>query len=234
MANENDINDFGEQVIAAIKSGNVKMRPKWYFRLQNVLIAVAIVIIMLIAVFFASFVIFVLHERAGWLVPLFGLAGWYSLFNALPLVLVVLSLFFIGVLAFLMKKYPIGNQWPLLYSFLAMLFIVVAASFVFIQTSLYNELFGTAVPQDMPFFGAYYPGVGVLESDDIHRGEITAISGHGFTLRDALGKASPVLIGSASNIPAGITFKIGDMVVVFGDVSPTGTVVAAGVEELAK
>src|SRR6185437_2652081 len=151
-----------DQIIEGIKKGNVKMRPRWYFVLLEILTAVALVIILLIAIYLASFIIFVLHQSGAWFVPVFGLAGWYALFNALPWVLILLSAIFVVVLAFLGKRYQFGYQWPLIYSLLGIIFLVAGMCFLFVQTALYNNLFNSTISHQVPLLGEYYPGIGFL------------------------------------------------------------------------
>jgi len=236
MDNQPEQRPLGEQVLATIKEGNVKMRSRWYFRLRDILAVMAIVIILLMAVFLASFVIFVLHQDGAWFVPVFGLAGWYALFNALPWVLILLSLGFVVVLAILARRYQFGYQWPLLYSVFAVIFLVTAVCFVFVQTSLYGLFFASSVPQDIPFIGSYYPGIGVLGPENIHRGEIVIATADGFVLLDSSGRVLTVLVGPDTNIPFGASpqavFRPGELVVVFGDISGTSTVKAIGVQQL--
>ena len=85
----------------------------------------------------------------------------------------------------------------------------------------------------MPFLGEYYPGIGVLSPEDIHRGQIVTTLANGFVFQDASGKTLFVIVQPKTNLPFGAVFKDGDMVVVFGDESATGTIVAIGVEKVA-
>src|SRR5581483_4753552 len=102
---DNDQKQFSEGIMKAIKQGDIKMRPQWYFTLRDILGVIAIVLVLLIAVYLASFIIFVLHQDGAWFVPVFGLAGWWALFNALPWTLISLSAVFIVLLAFLARQY---------------------------------------------------------------------------------------------------------------------------------
>jgi hypothetical protein len=224
---------FQDRILESVKSGQVKMRPRWYFLLRDILGIVAIVIILLIAVYLASFIIFVLHENGAWFVPFFGLAGWYSLFVALPWVLVILSCIFVVALAILARRYQLGYQWPFLYSVLGTIFLIAAVCFIFVQTSFYNTFFGSSVSHEIPFLGEYYPGIGILQADDIHRGEVVASSSLGFTMDDSASGTLLVVVASSTQVPFDPTWNPGDMVVVFGDVSPTGTIKAIGVEKIA-
>jgi hypothetical protein len=224
----------GEHVMESIASGKVKMRPRWYFILRDLLGIIAIIIVLLIAVYLASFAIFVLRQSDAPFVSIFGLAGWYALFSSLPLVLIILSAIFIITLAVLGRRYSFGYQWPFLYSILAAIFLIVGVSFLFVQSASYDELFSiTPVSSQIPFLGTYYPGLGILQSDQIHRGDIISLTDEGFLMSEGPNETSAIIVSSTTKMPP-TAFQPGDMVVVFGNASPTGTVLAVGVQELAK
>jgi hypothetical protein len=223
-----------DNIFDAIKKGDVKMRPQWYFVLRDALAVIAIVIVLLVAVYLASFIIFVLHQSGAWFVPVFGLPGWFALFNALPWMLILLSALFVMVLALLVKRYKFSYQWPMLYSILGVIFLVAAACFVFIQSSFSDQFFRSSIAQDVPFLGLYYPGFGTLEPNDIHRGTIIIVNGNGggFLLQDNGGGTSTIIIATSTVLPFGSGFRSGDIIVVFGERSPSGTINAAGVEHV--
>lgn len=231
METGNEQKILGDEFMAAIKSGKVKMRPRWYFVLLDALAVIAIVIALLIVVYLASFIIFVLHQSGAWFVPVFGFAGWFALFYALPWVLIALSGLFVIGLAFFAKRYPFGYKWPLVYSVLGVFFLIVAVSFLFVQTSFSNALFNAPVPRAL--LGEYYPGVGILAPNDIHRGEIVAVTPYGFLLENLSGsETSSVVIASETEITFPGLFQVGDNVVIVGDRSATGTIRAFGIEKI--
>ncbi len=221
-----------DHVIHAIQSGEVKMRSRWYFMTYNVLAALAIAILLLIAVYLASFIIFVLHEDGAWFVPVFGLTGWYALFSALPWVLILLSAGFIVVLAWLGRRYSASYQWPLLYSLLGIFFLVSAVGFLFVQTSFSEQFFDAPFLVGMPILSEYYPGIGVFSPNDVHRGTIIRIVPAGFLLQGGFGVTSTVVVNQKTNFPISGSLELNDVIVVFGDRSSTGTILASGVEKL--
>jgi hypothetical protein len=224
--------ELGDHIIKTIKSGDVKMRSRWYFVLRDILGTVAIVIILLIAVYVCSFIIFVLHQDGAWFVPVFGFGGWFALFNALPWVLIVLSCLFVVALAFLVMRYPFSYRWPVLYSFLGICFLIAAASFLFVQTSFSNTFFSSPMSEDLPLFGEYYPGVGVLSPNNVHRGQIEVLTPAGFIVEGFFGTTSTVFIASQTDMMFAGPFEPGDIVVVFGNRSATGTIQAVGIEKI--
>lgn len=232
MENEIDKNLLGDNIVRSIRSGEIKMRPRWYFVMRDTLGTMAIVIVLLIAVYLASFIIFVLHQDGAWFVPVFGFSGWYALFNALPWVLITLSGLFVVLLASLATRYQFGYKWPLLYSLLGIVFLILAVSFLFVQTTFSDVLFASSLSRQIPLLGEYYPGVGVLSPNNVHRGEIAQIMPGGFIVEGIFGGTSTIVIASETDMMPEGGLKIGDIVVIFGNRSMTGTIEAVGIEKL--
>ena len=90
------------------------MRPRRYFILRNLLGGIAVVWSFL-SLFILPALLFLLHESGAWFVPVFGLGGWWSLFNALPWILISFTVIFNVLLAVLVKRFSFGYQWPLAY-----------------------------------------------------------------------------------------------------------------------
>lgn len=232
MAQDGEEKLIGDRIIAVIRSGKAKMRPRWYFILQSALITTAVVIVFIILVYIVSFSFFVLHQNGAWFVPVFGFAGWFAFLNSLPWILVLLSIVFILLLFLLIRRYHFGYHWPLVYSLLAILFVIIGGCLLVIQTSLYEQIFDPEVPQQFPLIGAYDPLMNI-SSDNIRRGKIIGITSDGFVLRDIYGRLLPIVVTPhTTNFPFGANFKMGDIVVVFGEWSASGTIQAVGVEKL--
>jgi hypothetical protein len=232
-AHKESLAGVDDQVIAAITSGQAKMRPRWRFVMRTMLTATAGVIILLFLIYLASFIIFALHESGAWFVPVFGLGGWYAFFNALPLVLIFLVAVFIAILAFLMRRYPAAYHWPLVYSLLAIVFLIVGGGLVIAQTSLSQTLFSTGTGQGgVPFLGAWYGGLTVPDLGDVHEGRVVLIMPNGFVIASFRGTTSTVMIVTSTSLLYGSAFSPGDVVVVFGDRGEDGIIRAIGIERL--
>ena len=118
-----------KNIMDAIHSGRVQMRPRWKFLLSGSLAALGIVILVLTLLFIASFTIFMLRQDGALFVPVFGMRGVFAFFAALPLVLIVLLILFLVILEILVRRYRVGYRMPLLISVLAILVIVVLGGY---------------------------------------------------------------------------------------------------------
>src|SRR3989344_577393 len=100
MENHNH-NSIKDAVLAKIKSGQAKMKPRWHFVLKDALFAMGSVIVALTLLYLLSFVIFVLHRNGAWFAPSLGLRGAREFFFALPWLLILTMAVFAGILEIL-------------------------------------------------------------------------------------------------------------------------------------
>lgn len=207
----------GEEVLEAIRSGKAKMRPRWRFTAQAILIIVIALLVVLLLVYIASSIMFDLEKTGAWSAPLFGFAGWYVFAQAVPWLLIFLSALAILLVTFLVRHYSFAYHWPVLYLLVAIILLAIGGSVLVSRTPLYGQLFD-----------------GVPEVDRLYRGEVLTITGGGdsFLLEDARGHTSTVLVTSGTFFPNGRGLRPGDLVVIFGSRDSSVTITAAGVDRL--
>ncbi len=221
----------GDAVLDAIKSGKAKMRPRWRFAVETWLMAVTGVIVFLILVYLIGFIDFGFYESGLSALPDFGFAGWYSLVWSLPWALISLSIVFLVLLAALFRYHPSTYQWPLVYSFLGVLFLILGGGMVVAQPWLSRAIFYEGPYARLPFVGELYRGFGVPELDNVSHDAILATTTGGFVVQNVYtGRTSTVIVSSNTSFPTGNSFTIGELVIVFGIRSSSGTIDAAGVE----
>ena len=229
--NEEEKKPLQEKVLTAIQTGQVKMRPRWHFVLQAVLLAVGAVLLLLTLVYLASFIIFSLRQTGVLFVPLFGSAGWREFFHSLPWILIFLVAVFLVVLEVLVRRYSFAYRQPLLASALGILVLVLFGGIIVAQTSFHRRLFEYARQGNLPVAGPFYRQFGMPHVDNVHRGTVLQIMPHGFVLQEMGGETSTVVIAPQTHLPLGDGFVLGNEVVVFGP--ENGEVIQAlGVEEI--
>ncbi len=214
--NKKEEQKMERNVLAAISSGRIKMRPRWQFILQAALLGVGAVIILLTLLYLVSFILFALHESGAWFVPNFGLPGWWALFRRLPWVLIGFVIVFVVVLEVLVRRYAFAYQRPLLASALWIVGIVFVGGLVISATRFHREIFDFSRRSGLPVIGGIYQRFGVPRFDDIHRGEIVQMATGTFVIQDDDGDTSTIIIMPATRLPLGNGFEVGDMVVVLG------------------
>ncbi|HEV3244831.1 MAG TPA: hypothetical protein VG102_00550 [Candidatus Paceibacterota bacterium] len=234
MIDQNTKPSLEKDVMDAIRSGRVHMRPRWKFILSGLLAALGVIILVLTLLFIASFGIFTLRRSGALFAPTFGMQGLFAFFAALPLILIILLLLFIIVLEILVRRYRVGYRTPLLVSVLAILGVVVLGGYFVERTRIHEDLLRQAM---LPGGGLPPPiemiyRSGSSHAPDIYRGTIVGLIPGGFMLADDNGAGTTtVLFAPSGRLPAVESFTVGEEVVVFGQ-EASGTVHAFGVREI--
>ena len=210
-----------DRVFEAIQSGKVRMKPRWYFTVQKLGIALAAFVALITLMFLASFMVYVLRENGVWFAPGFGAWGWYLLFASLPWVLVVISLILLAVFASLLRQYPFVYQRPLLYPLLAAVIMLLVGSVLINLTPFHREF------SEYPFATNLYRGY-EADTANIHRGEIVSFTMSGFVMQDFLGNTTSVALPPG----AAIDVRAGDFVVVLGSRNQEGIIQASEVQKI--
>ncbi len=231
MYNETDKAYIREHILAAIKEGRIKMRPRWHFALQASLLATGGIIVSLALLYLVSFIIFALRETGVWFVPTFGSRGWYVFLLSLPWLLVVFSILFVVILEILVRHYAFSYRQPLLYSVLGVLIVVAIGTIIIDQARVHDRLFRNARSGRLPFAGSFYREFGVGRLQNVHRGQVAEITERGFVIKDIRGELLMVLVTPKTAFPMGMDFEEGDTVVIFGD-QDNHTVQAFGIRKI--
>lgn len=225
MNSEQDKKPIRDQVLEAIKSGRVLMRPRWSFALKAALGILGGILLFLALLYLVSFIIFVLRRTGVWFVPIFGARGWFVFLISLPWILIVFSLIFIVVLEILVRRYSFAYRRPLLYSAIGVILLVILGGAVVAGTPFHGRMFRYAIEHRMPLAGDFYRGFGMPHSREIYPGKITEIASTSFMMQGQQGNELQVVVSQKTRLPLGMDFQEGDDVVVFG--SREGDIISA-------
>jgi len=217
-----------EQITVAVKNGELKMRPKWYFVLKAALWIVGASVALFALLYLASLVMFILRKTGILIAPLFGWHGVFVFLTSLPWMLVLLVLFFIIILEILVRHYSFAYRAPLLYSVLAILLVVVIAGMIIDRTPLHRVLSdcpsaggprggGFHPITNVPCAMGFYRDLGPRRFGSIHDGVITRIVNPDFVIINRQQEELVIVITPQTKIPSGSYFTVGDTVVVVGD-----------------
>ncbi|MDO8558670.1 MAG: hypothetical protein Q7S09_05860 [bacterium] len=229
--NEENKKPIQEEVLAAIKSGLVHMRPRWHFALRAALGALGGVILFLALLYLISFIFFALRQTGAWFVPVFGFRALYAALRAIPWLLVLLSLGFIAVLEILVRRYAFAYRRPLLYSLAVISAVVIFGGVVVAETSVHHRLFRRSAENRFPVGSKFYRMYGTPRLQNIHEGTIAEITPEGFGLKTQRGESLRILVTPQTRFPLGTDFAEDDTVVVFGE-RQDGAVMAKGIRKI--
>ena len=196
MDNGEQKKSISELVIAAAKSGKLKMRPKWHFVLRAVLWLAGTMVAALAVLYLFSLFFFIARETGIWVAPIFGWRGILIFLVSIPWLLVLAVLFFIVILEILVRRYSFAYRLPLLYSAIALLLVVVVGSIVVAGTPLHGMLshcsrrclaagIGPEIGRGPPCGTGFYRDLGPRRFDSIHKGVIGEISETEFVILTA-------------------------------------------------
>lgn len=218
-----------DAVMKGIQEGTVRMRPRWHFMLLSALVLVGALVVCLTMIYVVSLVVYLLQANGEWFAPSFGLRGWFSLLNALPWLLMLLLVIFVGILEILVRRYTFVYKKPLLTSVLGIITVVVAGGFLVALTPLHSRMahFDRNRMLPPPFDGLYREPP-ALRSPDLFRGEIISIENGRILMITKEGRMT-VLVDPRTRLPHGNGFTIGDLIVIIGDSVASGTIHAFGI-----
>lgn len=229
--NDTSHNRIRDLVLEKIKTGKAHMRPRWHFVLKTVLAVTGLVIIAVVAVYVASFVVFVFHHTGMEFLSGFGLRGLGRLLISLPWIVIGLGLVFVGILELLVRHYPFAYRKPLLYSLVGVVGVVVAGSFVVAKTSFHEGLLMRVRQGRLPIVAPLYRGFELERGRHTHIGSITTFVDEGLRMKDRAGDDLFVIVNSDTSFPRGVDFQEGDFIFVLGD-RDRDTIKALGIRRI--
>ncbi len=223
---------INKEIISAAKTGQIKMRPKWHFILNAALWAVGIAAVTLALLYLASLFVFINHSTGIWIAPIFGLRGLFIFLASLPWMIVALVVIFAVILEILVRHYSFAYRLPLLYSGLAILFVIAAGGLLLARTPLHNMLSHCPpVGGPPPCAMGFYRDLGPRRFNNIHTGVIDSLLDPDFTIINRQQERLFILVTKRTRLPFGEDFSVGDTVVVIGDRSGN-QVEAFGISEI--
>lgn len=220
-----------DNVLAAIQTGRVQMRPRWQFLVSAAFFVAGLVLSALMLLFVGSFIVFMLQQNGAWFAPAFGSQGFTELFFAMPVIFILVALIFVLLLHFMVRKYAFSYARPVLYTVLGLTLFVFCGSFLVAQTHLHEQLFNRARSERLPFAGGFYRQFGEPQIDRITPGEIVEIIEDGYSIRDPRNQQFKVIVTPRTKLPFGEEFEVGDDVIVLGDREGM-MIIAEGIREI--
>ena len=224
-------------VMAAIRSGGVRMKPRWQFMLYSGLAILGIIAVLLALLFMASLVVFFLRHTGAWFAPAFGIRGWFDFVGGVPWLLVALIACLAALLEYLMKRYAFVYKRPLLASIGGIAIIVLFGGFIsasavepFHARMLFFADHGEAPPPLNFFYGRTSRPA---PPDGLYRGMIVQSGDHRFVIIDRnRAGTTTVLVTPDTRLPYGGDFTVGKYVIVVGDRVGTDTLQAYGIQQI--
>lgn len=220
-----------DQVLTAIETGQVKMKPKSYFVLKGLLMAIGTAIVFLALLYSLSLVIFILKQTGAGYAPGFGAPGFKQLFFSLPWLLILLSFGFIVILEIFVNRYEFTHKKPLIYTATVVIIFVILGSYAAHSMALHSMLMEKAYKNQVPFAGAFYKNCCQKPHGPAFVGQIVEFTEYGYLTQDTRGDLIKVSVTPKTIFPFGKDLMLNDIIVVLGE--PQGNFIQAlGIKEL--
>lgn len=231
MENNQQKNNIIDKVLAKIKKGDVKMKPKVYFVLKTILSIVGVLVVGAFAVFLISFIGFHLRASGVGYLPHFGFLGFGAYLRLLPWFLIIASVLLIVLLEILAKHFAFVYRRPIFYSLLAIIVFALVGGLIIDKTPFHSSLFFQARQGELPFAGPIYRDFGMPEFRDVHRGAVSQTTETGFIMETSRGDQLTVIVNPETRVKFKAQIESGDTVVVFGK-EEGGRITAIGVSKI--
>ncbi len=210
-------NSLTSRILNRLKSGEVKMRPKGYFILRAVLVALITCLVALFVLYLVSFIFFSLRASGVWFLPGFGFGAMGVFIKSLPWSLILIALILIVVLELFVKRFGFAYRRPILYSVLVIVVFTLLGSLLIAKTPLHSDIFLRAHQGKLPpLAGGFYRGFGMPKLPDVHFGVVCDIGDNEFCLETDEGETLVILVASTTAFSLGADITEDDRVVVLG------------------
>lgn len=224
-------NSICQKVLEKIKSGKVQMHSRLYFVLKAVFLVLGTVLVFGLAIFLASFILFILRLNGLHFLAGFGMPGLGIFFGAFPWVLAGLTLIFVLVLEIFSERFCFVYRRPLLYSVAGIVIVVLAGGYLIARTEMHSRLWERAEMENLPFAGPMYRLYGDIGTPQFVLGKVVDASGNRFEIQTKRGQLLQVLLPETASPAFDRDLEKGDMVIVIGQ-RQGGSITAEGFKKL--
>lgn len=226
-----------DTVVARIKTGQVSMRPRLYFTLQIVAVALTAFAVLLVSIFIFNFILFSIRINSHDVFLSFGPRGIVAFLVFFPWPLLAMDIGLIVLLEWLVRKFRFGYRLPILYLLGAILALTFFAGLALDRATPFNDrlMVRAGGPGLPPPIGMLYRGSERPLHDGICRCVIIAIDGNTLTAesRGLNAGTTTLKIVLPENDPRATTsaLAVGDTVFIAGD-RDGDTIQAFGVRKI--
>jgi hypothetical protein len=140
MKKQNNSIDFSQEIMTKVKTGEINMRPKWYFVLGSSLLFLALVTLIILAVFLFNVSLFALRRQGP--MHLWRLE---MLLSNLPLWIPILAILALWGGIKLLKKYDFSYKKNFLLIIITFVIAIISAAWAIDSLGL-NELWSRKEP----------------------------------------------------------------------------------------
>ncbi len=215
-------------ILEKIKKQELDPHSRTYFRLQFFALIVMVLALVMVSVFFASFLAFTFRASGHGTLLDMGLSGTQIFLLLFPAKLLFLEIILIFLVEYFLRTFKFGYRVPVLYLFVGVVGIVVISGFVVDRSALHEVMLDKADQEILPPpLRGFYESVRrpPSASHGVFKGIIAGISSSTMNVEldnpMGIGTSTPVVVllpqaGYIQQLPP-IQFRTGDRIVISGE-----------------
>lgn len=229
-----EMNKLKERVLSEIRSGKARMEPWWHDMLRGFLYASGAVVLFTGGVFVVSFVHFVLVRNGILAAGGFGMRAFFPVLFALPWMMLLSLVIFVGALFLLVRRYAFVYRHPFVYGVAGVAGLALVGGFVFAQLGVHERIERAMRMGQLPFGGGLYRGYDAFPMQSLYPGIVaSAVGADSFVMQTPRQEVLTVLYDVArSATGTAADFEEGDAIMVFGERLSTTTIQATDVRRV--
>jgi MFS family permease len=206
-----------QDIINKIKSGKVEMHSKAYLVWRNTFWILAICLLAAAAVFFLSFLVFIIRVNHLWDLPDFGYHGLREFLTFFPWLFVPAILLFTWLVERFVRQHSFAYRVPVLYVGLVSMVLVISASFAVLATPLHLRLYESAEGEHLPVVGYMYRFFGGMHPDDYYVGQVQTVKDDDCLLLTQQGFPVNIITNPHTQLFGATSLNPGDTIEVVGE-----------------
>ena len=200
-----------------IKKRELKMKPRIYFLLGDVFLYGAVILAVFFSVFFVSFILFTLKISGFWFLLRFGLLGFEIFIFSFPWLIFLAELLSLLLIAVIVQNFEFSWKNPLLYTFLAIFFLILISGVATAKTSFHQILFEKAGQNRLPVVGNLYRRYGLIQPKNTHMGKVLQKMEHTIQIESQDGQEIIITIPENGKLEYGKDIEEDDLIMIIGE-----------------
>lgn len=211
------MNKLNEKILKKIENKRVKMKSKSYFIALTTVYSLAAITVILFSLFLASFLFFSADRSGTNQFLSFGANGILPYLSSIPWILVLVLVILIVLVEIFGKKFDIVSKKPILYSFAALVIIVIGLGIVLAKTDMHENLFNKTGEGKFPIGRSFYENYSAFKDEQLIIAKILEINSEKLTV-ESQGKKYQINLDKIKNLPQRQDFFVNQEVIILGKI----------------
>jgi len=224
-----------EQLLKDIRSGEVAMRPRYFFILKIAVLTTVASAVLVVSIFIINFILFGVRINHHQELLGFGSKGLLAFLRVFPWFLLLLDVALVILLEYLLRRFKFGYKIPALYLLGGLLAGTLLAGFALDRGTYFNDRMLERSRHLPPGLGHFYEGARrpPPPGGGLCRCTILAIEGSTLTVEDTRNGTTTLVVLLPNNDPYATTtaLQVGDTILIAGK-EENGVIRAFGVRKL--